>query len=531
MNRSAACKRWLIILLLLVFSLQSVAAITSKSATFDEVQYFGIGKYLMMEHKWDIMGAILHPPLSYYLNSLPLLFVSEDKRVWDYDVQERDLEFLGAIDYLRGQSLLSSEFNKGDRLLIASRCMTLLLAVALGIYIYRFSSLLFGSTGGLISLFCFTFCPNMLAFSGIGVPDMPLTAFTLIAVYYLWRALHEDKKALTVLAGFSLGLALLSKFPALMLIPLEAALASIVMYRTRRRFFPHLLIIGVIAFLVVLAGYQGDLTPFIQGNQYRLMQKEYGQSVYLLGQYSTHGWWYFYPLTILMKTTVPILILLPFSVILLTRSDHSYKGVTLLFLLAPIASYILVFSISGYSVALRYLLPIYPFAFIMIGAIGEKVNQYRTYLVVAALWHGVSSFAVSPHYLAYFNEIFGGPGQGYRYLADSNLDWGQDLKGLKRFMEKNGVDKITLSYFGADDPRRYEIDYDWLPSHYLYNPSPEKPYDINPDQLVAVSVTNLLGVYLEQRDIYRQLLQYEPVAKIGYSIYIYDLGGKRQYSH
>lgn len=527
-DKLVARKSLVIFSLLLLFALQSLSAITSKSATFDEVQYFGIGKYLLSEHKWDIMGAILHPPLSYYLNSLPLLFVNEDKKLWNYDVKERDLKFLGAIDYYRGQELLSASFNKGDRLLIACRCMTLALTLLLGIYVYRFSALLFGDKGGLLSLLFFSFCPNMLAFSGICVPDMPLTVFTLLSVYYFWRALHEESRALPFFAGLTLGLALLCKFTALLLIPLEASLALFFIYRLKRNLLPRLLLIFAVAFIVLLLGYQGNLLPFIQGNQYRLMQQGDGQSAYLLGQYSNHGWWYFYPLVILMKSPLPLLLLFPPAVTILYRKRASAGPVWLL-LLSPVLLYLGVFSFSGYSIGIRYLLPIYPFIFVAIGAAVMLGAKYRYYLAATAVWYVLSSLYVAPHYLAYFNEAFGGPANGYRFLADSNLDWGQDLKGLKKFMERNRIQKISLSYFGADAASRYGIDYDWLPSHYLYNYSPEKIYDISPEQLVAVSVTNLLGVYLDKRDMYKPLLEHEPVAKIGYSIYVYDLSGKGKY--
>lgn len=523
-NILIARKNLVICCLLALFALQSLTAISRKSATFDEVQYFGIGKYLLTEHKWDIMGAILHPPLSYYLQSLPLLFVHEDKKIWHYDEKNRDLEFLGAIDYLRGQELLAAGFNDGDKILIASRCMTLLVSLLLGVYIYRFSALLFGTPGGLLSLALFTFCPNMLAFSGISVPDMPLAVFTFIAVYYLWRALNEERRYLPMCAGIALGLALLCKFTAMLLLPLELLAALVVMQQQRRNLVPRLLLIWATAFLVLLAGYQGDLLPFLQGNQYRLMQQGYGQSVYLLGQYSTHGWWYFYPLTILLKTPLPLLALFVMAAYCLCKGQVGNRAVQFI-LLAPIVLFVAVFSLSGYSVALRYLLPIYPFAFVVVGVLAANATRYRYYLATAAVWYVASSLHVAPHYLAYFNEACGGPGNGYRFLADSNLDWGQDLKGLKRFMERNNVDRISLSYFGADDARRYNIAYDWLPSHYLYNPTPDKPYDIYPHQLVAVSVTNLMGVYLDKRDMYWSLLQYEPVAKIGYSIFVYDLSG------
>jgi len=91
-------------------------------------------------------------------------------------------------------------------------------------------------------------------------------------------------------------------------------------------------------------------------------------------------------------------------------------------------------------------------------------------------------------------------------------------------MDANGIKRISLSYFGIDSPKRYGINYDWLPSHFLYNPNPEASVDSTKNRFVAISATNLQGVYLEpNRDMYKWLMQYEPVTKIGYSIFVYDL--------
>jgi hypothetical protein len=106
--------------------------------------------------------------------------------------------------------------------------------------------------------------------------------------------------------------------------------------------------------------------------------------------------------------------------------------------------------------------------------------------------------------------------------VDSNLDWGQELKNLKKYMDKNGIKKVSLSYFGTDSPQRYGIDYTWLPSHHLYNPHPEQPYDIPRNQPIAISATNLQGVFLDNHDEFKWLRDQKPVAKIGYSIFIYD---------
>ena len=88
----------------------------------------------------------------------------------------------------------------------------------------------------------------------------------------------------------------------------------------------------------------------------------------------------------------------------------------------------------------RHLLPTYPALLILAGAAsGWFRSEHRRFwsaAVVALLAVlGAESMAIRPHYLAYFNVLAGGPESGYRHLVDSSLDWGQDLPGLKRWLE------------------------------------------------------------------------------------------------
>ncbi len=509
-------------LFLLIFFTLSSISLTSQSATFDEVQYFGIGKYILKNQKWDVMGAILHPPLSYYINSIPLLFVNENKRLWEYEETDRNLDFLGAVDVYRGQELLSSVDNRNDRLLISSRLLFVALGLLLGYYIYRFSSALYGKQGGLLSLFFFVFCPNMLAYSGLIVPDMPLTAFSFISVYYLWVCLKNDNVRNRLLAGFSLGLALLSKFTALLLLPCVPVLSAAFMIRERKNYLVRAAFIIAVAVLVLFLGYGFDILPYFQGIKYQLTHANDGHSSFLMGKYSIHGWWYYYVVVFLLKTPIPVLLLFIMALVIYFIKPRTNR-IDSLFLLLPIMVIFVFFSIEHQSIGIRYILPIYPFIFAFIGSLRITGKRYRYCLCVLAAWYVGTSLYIAPHYLAYFNEFIGGPENGYKYLVDSNLDWGQDLKGLKKFMDRHGVRRISLSYFGADSPQRYGIKYDWLPSHHLYNPAPGKKVSIPPGQLIAVSATNLQGVYLENNDLFKWLLQYQPVAKIGYSMFIYDI--------
>jgi len=153
---------------------------------------------------------------------------------------------------------------------------------------------------------------------------------------------------------------------------------------------------------------------------------------------------------------------------------------------------------------------------------------------------------VYPHYLAYFNELAGGPAKGCESLVDSNLDWGQDLKGLKYWLDSHHVDKpVYLGYFGMADPRYYGIQhinvplvlggfpmeptpYEAFESRGLYNKAIEQFHrDLRVGDYIAISATNQVGAYASQpavRAVWQRILsQCVLVDQIGYSIFIYKV--------
>ena len=148
----------------------------------------------------------------------------------------------------------------------------------------------------------------------------------------------------------------------------------------------------------------------------------------------------------------------------------------------------------------------------------------RWILGILCIWAVWEAALIYPHYLAYFNGLVGGPSGGRYMLVDSNLDWGQDLKGLKSYMERNGIRKVKLAYFGLGDPTHYGIDYDLLPS-YAIRGQPlcqgESPGVFELKGTIAVSATLLQGLYCTA-DFYRILRAMKPTANVGYSIYIYQ---------
>jgi hypothetical protein len=176
----------------------------------------------------------------------------------------------------------------------------------------------------------------------------------------------------------------------------------------------------------------------------------------------------------------------------------------------------------------------YPFLIVLAGSAGAayaKRPYLRLILGAFYVWLLLGTLSIAPSYLAYFNELAGGLRGGMHILVDSNLDWGQDLPGLKRWMATAGVERIYLSYFGSGLPEFYGIDYIALPSYHPLLRSRASRLDPQESEYVAVSATNLQKVYLHRvkaSSRFKRFLdelreQQEPVAVIGGSIYVYRL--------
>ena len=129
-----------------------------------------------------------------------------------------------------------------------------------------------------------------------------------------------------------------------------------------------------------------------------------------------------------------------------------------------------------------------------------------------------------PNYLPYFNESVGGSSQGYRYLADCNVDWGQGLKALGEYLQKRNIQGIALSYFGSADPHSYGVRY--LPVASVTSvPFPGDGSAAVQNQktfLFAISATNRVGLYHKDHHLFEWLNAYHPAAQIAQSIFVYD---------
>ena len=187
---------------------------------------------------------------------------------------------------------------------------------------------------------------------------------------------------------------------------------------------------------------------------------------------------------------------------------------------------------------MRYVLPIFPFVFIWIGRIGPFLDRKHWIITgiagIALTWSVVSSLLVYPHSLSYFNEFVGGPIGGPKHLIHSNVDWGQDLLFLKKWIDQHPETRpMKLAYFGSFDPKHAGIEY-------AFTEDVPRADDVRsghkriPPGWYAISVNFVRGLpfFTYKGDGTKTSLrqnalaafqELRPVAMAGYSIYIYHV--------
>jgi hypothetical protein len=526
-----------VVAILSSFLVLCVSSVVQKSSTWDETHYLGAGIYVLKTLSLDTSENRLHPILWTVWHDLPLLATTIPEEVW----KERD-------GVWRGQKIIA--LRPDDNLLNACRIVLLPFALLLGILVAVWSRQLYGDFGGLLSLTLFCFCPNILAHAALITPDMMFSCFTVLSAHRLWRLAKAPSRRNLLWCGLALGLMLLSKYTAFLLV--AALFVTDLVYRIAAhqinwRSFRGLwrglrhwpVVLGVGFLLVWLCyGFQvGELVlpsgtkvpmpaaPFFQGVIYQYQQSRYVVPCFLMGMYSTSGWWFYYIVVCLIKIPVGILVLAMGLGLVRRRLGFCFR-LDELYLAVPFLLVFIYFScFNNIQLGFRYLLPVYPLLFVLIGKYGEVLHRIAVRIAVGglALWVVAGSVWIWPDYLAYFNELIGGPRQGYHWLGDSNLDWGQDLKGLGKFMVDHDIKRIALSYFGTADPAHYGIDYLYLPSansSLRYLP-PSGNSALTP-RFFAISASEYQSSAFENKDVYEDFYRFVPNHMIGCSILIYD---------
>jgi hypothetical protein len=539
--------------LLALFAACGAWSALGSSATFDETTHLPAG--LTYLDRLDFRHNPEHPPLPKMWAALPLWMAGGERP--DYrspnwvgtHVPPQDPRRSRADQWKFGYEFLNGRI--GDpvrkdprRLLMPARLFMLLPGIALGLLIHAIARDRWGRNGGLVALATYAISPAALSHAGLVTTDLPAALGLAATVWCFIRFTRRPGFRGAAAVGVALGASLLTKYSALLTGPILVVMA--VVWAASGHFSRdpagrgrwRAAVAGLAgaflaAYVVLWAGYafryaavtdpgyrlewemldkaRGPIASAIAWARdarilpeawlFGLAYAQGGASArlaFLNGEQSVTGWWYYFPEAFFLKTPPAVLLLALWGLLaaLVKTRGRSLEG----WLLAiPPLLYLAVSMAGNLNIGHRHLLPLYPFLFVAAGGAAAFLEGPR--LRAAAVWGLLAgcllSFALAtPRYLSYFNFIAGGARGGWRYLVDSNIDWGQDLPALKKWTDAHGGTSVDLAYFGTADPKAYGIPHRKVVRVHDFEPG-EPSVRPGSGDLLAVSVTLLQGVYLE----------------------------------
>jgi hypothetical protein len=548
-----------------------------QSQTWNEADHLLAGLRYWQSRDFGINPE--HPPLSKLLASAPLLLFPLRVPVLPRGTGKLESN-------VAGRKFLYS--NDADALLWRARLVAGLLTLFLALLIFEASYQMFGPGPAILSLLLAVFEPNILAHGALVTTDLGLACCLFAAVYAFYRYLKQPSALRLLEWGFISGLALAAKHSGILVFPILGSLALVELFgpvhfptgldqpakeRVRRlerqalSLAASLLLVSGIALAVLWAFYgfrfqarpgNEKMTPplaeYVRGIKspaesrliLRLASSRvfpesylYGladvlivsagpRPMFLFGKLYPHGRWFYFPAVFLVKSTLGFLLLL-FLVLGRNPLGCSSTRKEILFITIPPALFFAVSLTSGLDIGVRHILPIYPFLLVMVGRgawnLAVKHRVWAVVVIVLTASHVISSVRSFPHYLAYSNEVWGGPAKTYRVLTDSNVDWGQGLLTAREYLEQHRTTDCWLAFFGSADPSYYHLPCKLLPDPFLGWWG--KPSDVVPRTYkgtVLISATEMSGAYWGPGELnpYEQFMNISPTRHLGGSILAFE---------
>ena len=519
----------LAVVCLITFFLQSFTAMRSESDTWDEGLAIASDALRIFNDDWRV--ADYTPPLHTWLNAPALRWLRPSVPPPTEDTFRSESHY-GEFFLYRQNA------GKARSILLYCRFSVLVMACLMGWVLYLWSARLGGPWAGAFAVFLMSVEPNLLTHSRIAAWDMLCAATMFIAAYAAWSWLESPTWGRAIQAGFALGISLISKYTALVLLPSLAC--GILIYEwtkdtaAGKRVVSKTWLIqlmgglGIAAAVIILS--YGGMSPiqYLRGAAqiYTVNVPPEAYRSYLLGHILVHPVKYYYVLTFLMKTPIPLLISIALVFIFLKNNPVPTRH--FLFILSPVIWMFLSAAFDTYNVCNRRILPVYPFLILFAAQLTAAIFPKwikQTLFVGICGWSLLGAVETYPFHLSYFNEAAGGAAAGIRRLDECNVDWGQGLPLLANYMKKNQIAEIRMPVEEAGEFGRatyYGIRHQVISTEEY--PAPKAAVYA----LSAHRVVWLKKEALRLRDPrWDWMERFQPAGDIGRSILIYDF---RNYS-
>ncbi|MCM3877442.1 MAG: phospholipid carrier-dependent glycosyltransferase [Thermoanaerobaculia bacterium] len=540
--------------------------IALKSITNDEIVHIPAGYSYLTERDFAINNE--HPPLVKAWAALPLLAIGRDLPPPTATVGDTQIRTWNTMERFWAAS--QPRFRA---VCFWTRAMMVPVTLALGWLVFSACRRRFGDRAALFAVALFCLEPTVLAHGRVVHTDVAAALAWFLAWERLWAYLRGPSARRALLVGAATGLALGIKFslvllPAILLVVFVFHLWTAPRRETPRpRLAAHGLMAAVVILLVVNASYAFRRPPLLPADRkwvetrspsiagvvtdgiarlspvlptyfsfgiYQVwLHNRDGHSTFLLGRYSDDGWRLYFPIAFALKTTLAFLAVTAGALLWGSWRALRHRDRRFVELLVPLALYAALAMSSQINIGIRHFLPVYPFLFVLGGAALDRVSRLRPpvagiALTVLALGGAFAAVAGAfPDTMGYMNELRRGR-PAWRYLADSNVEWGDDVVGLADFLRARGETAVRGQVAAAwGTLRRYGIEY-----RDLCTESGDPPA---PTRFTAIGASSLNGATVpggspgtgrstteERVNFFAAYRARPPVAVLGKTIYVYE---------
>ena len=475
------------ILFLMGANLLSVAA--RKTITNDEIVHIPAGYHYLVSGNFRLNPE--HPPLVKMWACLPVLFLRP---------KASSLTEPSGQDFAQFTVTSSIDFWQQNRprfqaISFWSRFPMVLLTLALGALIFVYGRRLFGARAALLSVALFSLEPTMLAHGRIVHTDMAAALGYLLFFFALQTYGRAPTFPRALWFGIAAGLTFLTKFSMVILVPVFLAALAYALWTaprfqtSRGKIALQSCLAAFIALLLINAAYyfqhptlaQPETnwiaatmplvserimlairvlslvlpTYYLFGLYTLVVHNHFGHPASLLGQYNAFGWWYYFPIAFALKTTIPFLLLTVCALGWALWGGILRHEKKLLALVIPIALYMTMSMMSNINIGIRHIAPVFPFLFLLGGGCLDRLlksnvrGRGAAVLTVVLLgWMLVDAVRAYPDYMAFMSPLtLGRP--GWQLLSDSNVEWGDDVGALARYLHDHGETKVRAGLSGG----------------------------------------------------------------------------------
>ncbi len=549
--------RWLPVAILVLHSFLVGTLAFRHSVTYDETGHLAAG---LVHWKYsDFSMYAVNPPLVRLVAMLPTMPV-----VGSYEVAAYS-QFVEHRSELPVGIRFATEHDRYLICVYIARLACIPFSWIGGLLCYYWSRSLYGSNAGVVALLLWCFSPNIQANASQVLPDLAATALILATCFVLRRWLTPDGVRSPVILGWVLGAALLTKFTTIVLVPIIVVVVASSFGRQSQNFVSalgtalrELTICFAIALLAINIGYFFEETcvplqeyefvsealsgfarsenmkgnrflttwakhlpipiprNYVLGIDLAKFEFERGYWSYLNGEFQNKGWWYFYIYALAVKEPLGFwgLAAIATMATMVRIYTRSFRAEEWLIACTSVVFLVTVSSQTGYTHHLRYVLPVLPLWYILASAISSNRKLAAVQVGFLVAFIGSSCYCF-PHQISYFNEIAGGPANGWKHLTTSNYDWGQNLPYLRDWIKQN-PDKqpLFVRSSGAVPPSVYGIQ----------SPLPRSEYSEDGEVSFPVGWYAIcVGEMLKLDSTVLPFIKLEPVERVAHTIFIYHL--------